>query len=65
MDMQASNPGADPLRDVLTRYGAQQRQAAAAPPPPTGYQPPPPADNAPTQLSPRTPVQQQNLPPPK
>jgi lipid-binding SYLF domain-containing protein len=65
IDMQASNPGADPLRDVLTRYGAAQRQAVAAPPPPTGYQPPPPADNAPTQLSPRTPVQQQTLPPPK
>ena len=35
MDMQASNPGADPLRDVLTRYGtAEQKQAAVPAPPP-------------------------------
>ena len=62
IDMQASNPGADPLRDVLTRYGAGEVKQAAAPP--TDYQPPP-AAAAPTQLQPRTSVQQQNLPPPR
>jgi hypothetical protein len=68
--MQAANPGADPLRDVLTRYGtAEQKQAAV---PPSDYQPPPPAANAPTaptaptQLQPpRGAVQQQSLPPPR
>jgi lipid-binding SYLF domain-containing protein len=63
MDMQAANPGADPLRDVLTRYGtAEQKQAAV--PAPAAYQPPPVA-GAPTDLQPRSPVQQQSLPPPK
>jgi lipid-binding SYLF domain-containing protein len=41
MMMQGSNPGADPLRDVLTRYGSR---ASTAPPPPqsppAGYAPP-------------------------
>jgi lipid-binding SYLF domain-containing protein len=61
IQMQASNPGADPLRLVLTRYGAEgpPAQAAAAPPPP-GAQPmqlaPPPGGGS---------IQQQNLPPPK
>jgi lipid-binding SYLF domain-containing protein len=64
IDMQAANPGADPLREVLTRYGASQ-QAAAPPPPPPAYQQPPPAYAAPTQLQPRGPVQQQTLPPPR
>jgi lipid-binding SYLF domain-containing protein len=64
IDMQASNPGADPLREVLTRYGAAETQQAVAPPPPS-YQPPPPAAGAPTPLQPRGPVQQQNLPPPR
>ncbi|HME24580.1 MAG TPA: lipid-binding SYLF domain-containing protein [Acetobacteraceae bacterium] len=63
IDMQASNPGADPLRDVLTRYGAGEVKQAAAPAP--DYQPPPPAAGAPTQLQPHTSVQQQSLPPPK
>jgi lipid-binding SYLF domain-containing protein len=63
IDMQGANPGADPLRDVLTRYGSEQRQAAATPP--QAAQPAPPAAGAPTQLSPRGPVQQQNLPPPR
>ena len=31
IDMQASNPGADPLRDVLTRYGTGEVKQAAAP----------------------------------
>ena len=56
--MQASNPGADPLRDVLTRYGTGEQQQAAVPPPPLD-QPPPPAAGAPTQLQPRGSVQQQ------
>lgn len=64
IDMQASNPGADPLRDVLTRYGSRQVQQAAAPPP-ADYQAPPPASSAPVQLSPRGPIQQQSLPPPR
>lgn len=59
IDMQASNPGADPLREVLTRYG-ETRQAAVPPPP--SEQPP---VGAPTQLQPRGPVQQQSLPPPR
>jgi lipid-binding SYLF domain-containing protein len=63
IDMQGSNPGADPLREILTRYGTgEQRQASA--PQPASQQPPAPA-NAPTQLQPRGPVQQQSLPPPK
>jgi lipid-binding SYLF domain-containing protein len=49
MQMQGGNPGADPLRDVLTRYGtrnanfAPPSSSAYAPPrPPPGYAPPPP-----------------------
>jgi SH3 domain-containing YSC84-like protein 1 len=70
MDMQASNPGADPLRDVLTRYGSGAVQQAAAPPPPN--YPPPQSDYAPPQgqMAPGQPaapgpVQQQSLPPPR
>jgi SH3 domain-containing YSC84-like protein 1 len=65
IDMQASNPGADPLRDVLTRYGSGASQQASVPPPPAmdGQQPPP-VSSAPTQLQPRGSVQQQTLPPP-
>jgi hypothetical protein len=62
VQMQAANPGADPLRQVLTRYGSDAApvQAAAAPPSP-GQQPmrlaPPPGSGA---------IQQQTLaPPPK
>ena len=66
IDMQASNPGADPLRDVLTRYGTAEVKQAASPPPPMYYQQPSPtAPGAPTQLQPAAPVQQQNLPPPR
>jgi lipid-binding SYLF domain-containing protein len=65
IDMQASNPGADPLREVLTRYGTAEIKQAAAPPPPLSYQQPPPASGAPTQLQPSAPVKQQNLPPPR
>jgi lipid-binding SYLF domain-containing protein len=70
LDMQASNPGADPLRDVLTRYGSGATQQAAVPPPPPNYTPqqgtypPPQAPMAPGQPDMRGPVQQQSLPPP-
>jgi SH3 domain-containing YSC84-like protein 1 len=64
LDMQASNPGADPLREVLTRYGAGEVRQAVAPPP-AAYQPPPPPAAAPAPLQPRGPVQQQTLPPPR
>ncbi len=67
IDMQASNPGADPLRDVLTRFGATQSVQASVPPPagPGGQAPYPPPSGPPTQLQPRAPVQQQSLPPPR
>jgi lipid-binding SYLF domain-containing protein len=62
--MQARNPGADPLREVLTRYGTGQPVAAAAPPPPQpGYAPTPLAPPPPAQ--PLGPVQSQPLPPPR
>jgi lipid-binding SYLF domain-containing protein len=68
LEMQASNPGADPLRDVLTRYGTQEQRQAAAPPqasaPPQDNRVPPPT-GAPTELAPRAQVQQQSLPPPR
>jgi len=60
--MQGANPGADPLREVLTRYGSSSQAPLPPPnalmssPPP----PPPPSDAAPT-----GPVQQQGLPPPR
>ena len=49
--MEASNPAADPLRQVLIRFGAQTGPAVA------------PALPAPVPLAPRGPVQQQSLPP--
>ncbi|HYZ22680.1 MAG TPA: lipid-binding SYLF domain-containing protein [Rhodopila sp.] len=62
IDMQGNNPGADPLRDLLTRYGSGAAPASAgvAPPqPPPGYapaypnyQPPPQQGSAPTYLTP-------------
>ena len=63
MDMQAQNPGADPLREVLTRYGAPgpglpAQASAALPPPGPGMAPAP----GPVPLAP---VQQQPLPPPR
>ena len=78
MQMQGSNPGADPLRDVLTRYGSAGTPAGPVPPQP-GFAPAypqyrplqlqsaplAPADaNAPPPSS-RGPVQEQNLPPPR
>ena len=74
MQMAASNPGADPLRAVLTRFGSSQPPAAAAPPPavyapPPGYAspaypPPATAPGAPLPLAPSAPIQQQTLPAP-
>ncbi|MEJ0018886.1 MAG: lipid-binding SYLF domain-containing protein [Acetobacteraceae bacterium] len=69
IEMMGANPGADPLREVLTRYGNGEQRQAAAPPPDYQQQPPPPPPppgaGGPTQLSPRGPVQQQSLPPPR
>jgi lipid-binding SYLF domain-containing protein len=78
--MAVSNPGADPLRAMLTRYGTAQ--AAPPPPaggyggtapPPPGYAPqgagqpgyvPPAGSAAPVPLEPSGGIQQQTLPPP-
>jgi len=72
VQMDAGNPAADPLREVLTRYGARQATLSAAPPPPYGapqqygaqqqYAAPPPAP--PSAPQPLAPVQQAPLPPP-
>ena len=70
MQMQGSNPGADPLRDVLTRYGS----AATPATPRRGYAPPYPQYQQPSgggapngygaaPSTGRAPVQQQNLAP--
>ncbi len=62
--MQARNPGADPLREMLTRYGAAQPAVAtSAPPGQPGYAPTPLAPPPPAQ--PLGPVQSQPLPPPR
>ena len=76
--MRVNNPGADPLRAVLMRYGSAQPV-----PPPPSYGPPygrpayghpaygpgayaqPPEASGPMQLAPTAPVQQQPLPPPR
>lgn len=80
MQMQAVNPGSDPLRDLLTRYGS--RQYAPPPPPQQGqpgyapaypqYQapPPPPQQQPQMQMQPppadgRGPIQEQNLSAPR
>lgn len=67
LDMQASNQGADPLREVLTRYGETQQASVPPPPPPPQYQsaPPPNYASPPPNYQPSTPVQQQTLPPPR
>ena len=64
IDMEVRNPGADPLREVLTRYGSPgpavtAAQISAPPPSSTARTPPP---GAPVPLAP---VQQQALPPPR
>jgi lipid-binding SYLF domain-containing protein len=56
--MQGSNPGADPLREVLTRYGSTS--APNLPPAQTEVAPSPPPMSAPPGA-----VQQQSLPPPR
>jgi lipid-binding SYLF domain-containing protein len=64
--MQGSNPGADPLRDVLTRYGTSG--PPPLPPAQTGAPPPPPYapnDTAPPGSASPGAVQQQQLPPPR
>lgn len=77
--MEVSNPAADSLREVLTRFGARQTAAA---PPPQAYGAPPPAYGAPPYGAPPPgappygappayapqplpPVQQTPLPPPR
>ena len=56
--MRVNNPGADPLRSALMRFGPQGA-APAAP----GYGASPGGDNGPMQLAPTGPVQEQALPP--
>jgi lipid-binding SYLF domain-containing protein len=71
MAMRTNNPGADPLRAALMRYGAPRAQAYAAGPPP--YNAPQPAYTPPTSDYPQqgyapggpAPVQAQSLPPPR
>jgi len=40
LQMQGANPGADPLREVLTRYGGAEPAYQGGPPPGGGYAPP-------------------------
>ncbi len=72
--MRVNNPGDDPLRAILTRFGSPVGVADlntpgpatpgyGAPATPPGYRPPP-ASDQPLQLAPNAPVQQRNLPPP-
>lgn len=63
--MQATNPGADPLRSILSRYGAQV--AANTLPAPVPLQPgyAAPAPSYPVQQQPLAPVQRQPLPAPR
>jgi len=63
MEMQGSNPGADPLREVLTRFGNGEVRQASVPAP--AGQSPSPIGGAPVQLQPQAQVQQQSLPPPR
>lgn len=58
MQMQGGNPGADPLRDVLTRYGSQNVASPASQPSRPGYAPPYP------QYQPQGGPQATQLPPP-
>ena len=68
VQMQGSNPGADPLRGLLTRYGGSQATRPIDPPPSgyapayPGYQPQGTAPNQPP-TGDRPPIQQQNLSP--
>ena len=80
IDMQGRNPGADPLREMLTRNGVPQAPTVAAYPPPgqppayappPAYQPPPAYApqpgyaQAPVNLQPNAPIQSESLPPPR
>jgi SH3 domain-containing YSC84-like protein 1 len=65
MQMQGANPGADPLRDILTRYGTSPGPLPAALPPPPSPSTPassPPAGSAPGQASPPPPTQGYSAP---
>ena len=80
MQMQGANPGADPLRAILTRYGSSNAAYTPPPPrqPPPGYAPayppyqpqtmpapaPGPSSGYPSQPGDRGPIQEQNLTPP-
>jgi lipid-binding SYLF domain-containing protein len=67
VQMAANNPGADPLRAILTRYGAPALPVARAYyAPAPAYAAPPPAYAPNTAVpQPRMPVQQEALPPPR
>ena len=67
IDMQVSNPGADPLREVLTRLGSNSPTPIAMQPGPAqgGQQGPYQQGPGPMDAQPRAPVQQQNLAPPR
>jgi lipid-binding SYLF domain-containing protein len=54
--MEAHNPGSDPLRAVLMRYGAGRVQAAAAPASPAPAGAPPPVETAPAGTVQRSPL---------
>jgi lipid-binding SYLF domain-containing protein len=70
VQMQANNPGANPLRAMLSRFGSSNEPAPGYAPPQQGYNGPPPAGDAgPAPEQPYTPdargsVSQQQLPPP-
>lgn len=61
VNMQGANPGADPLRGILTRYGTAE--APPLPPATTDATPPPPPP-PPGAAAPTGPIQQQSLPAP-
>jgi hypothetical protein len=66
MAMRANNPGADPLRSVLMRYGAAAPVAANYPPQSYAAAPPPQGDYQPAYPpGPPAGVEQQSLPPPR
>ena len=59
--MEARNPGADPLREVLSRYGTQVASGAPMPPPGPGPIQLQPEPRGPVQQQPLAPVQRQPL----
>lgn len=70
MQMQGRNPGAEPLREMLTRYGAAVAPAVASYAPGYAGQAPgngvaPDYAQRPVNLQPQAPIQQQALPPPR